>query len=122
MREMGYRALALADHETAAGYARLKKAADEAGLETLIGVEISATLPDGRETAQRMYGCRGFVAHHNTDIWGDTAPQDKYLPATYWPMGAAWLCLHIWEHYLFTGDIETLGQYFDCLEEAVVFF
>ena len=79
-------------------------------------------LPDGRETAQRMYGCRGFVAHHNTDIWGDTAPQDKYLPATYWPMGAAWLCLHIWEHYLFTGDIETLGQYFDCLEEAVVFF
>ena len=50
VREMGYRALALADHETAAGYARLKKAADEAGLETLIGVEISATLPDGRET------------------------------------------------------------------------
>ena len=50
VKEMGYRALALTDHETIAGCARLKKAADEAGLETLIGVEISATLPDGRET------------------------------------------------------------------------
>ena len=48
VREMGYHALALADHETAAGYARLKKAADEAGLETLIGAEFYADLPDGR--------------------------------------------------------------------------
>jgi alpha-L-fucosidase 2 len=46
----------------------------------------------GRVTAQKMYGCRGFTAHHNTDIWADTAPQDEYIPATYWPMGAAWLC------------------------------
>ena len=50
----------------------------------------------GRRTARVMYGCRGFTAHHNTDIYGDTAPQDIYIPATYWPMGAAWLCLHLW--------------------------
>ena len=58
----------------------------------------------GRRTARVMYGCRGFVAHHNTDIWGDTAPQDLYPPASFWPMGAAWLCLHLWEHYHFSGD------------------
>jgi alpha-L-fucosidase 2 len=59
---------------------------------------------NGRHTAGAMYGARGFVAHHNTDIWGDTAPQDTWIPATYWVMGAAWLCLHIWEHYQYTLD------------------
>src|SRR5690606_4250857 len=39
----------------------------------------------GRRSARVMYGCRGFVAHHNTDIYADTAPQDIYIPATYWP-------------------------------------
>ena len=41
----------------------------------------------GRKTAREMYGCRGFVAHHNTDMHGDTVPQDLWIPATYWPMG-----------------------------------
>lgn len=36
---------------------------------------------NGRRTAEKMYGCRGFVAHHNTDIHGDTAPQDTWYPA-----------------------------------------
>ena len=75
----------------------------------------------GRQTAQMMYGCRGFAAHHNTDIWGDTAPQDTYLPATYWPMGAAWLCLHLWEHYQFTGDKEFLRETYETMKEAAVF-
>src|SRR5699024_10257850 len=44
---------------------------------------------NGRKTAEVMYGCRGFTAHHNTDIWADTAPQDIHIPATYWPMGGA---------------------------------
>ena len=48
-------------------------------------------LPNGRETAKKMYGCRGFVAHHNTDLWGDTAPQDICISATFWVMGAAWM-------------------------------
>lgn len=76
----------------------------------------------GRDTARRMYGCRGFVAHHNTDIWGDTAPQDAYIPSTYWPMGAAWLCLHLWEHYEFTRDGAFLRQAYPTMKEAAEFF
>ncbi len=69
-----------------------------------------------------MYGCRGFVAHHNTDIWADTAPQDMYIPATYWVMGGAWLCTHIWEHYLFTGDLEFLREMYPTIRSATLFF
>ena len=76
----------------------------------------------GRVTARKMYGCRGSVCHHNTDIWGDTAPQDKWLPGTLWPMGLAWLCTHIWEHYLFTCDKEFLCDKFDAMLEAAEFF
>jgi len=75
----------------------------------------------GRRTARVMYGCRGFTAHHNTDIWGDTAPQDIYIPATYWPMGAAWLCLHLWEHYDFGRDAEFLKQAYPVMKEAAEF-
>ena len=76
----------------------------------------------GRHTARAMYDCRGFVAHHNTDIYGDTAPQDIYIPASYWPMGAAWLCLHLWEHYEFTQDIEFLKEKYPTMREAAEFF
>ena len=78
--------------------------------------------PSGHETAQAMYGCRGFVCHHNTDIWGDTAPQDLWMPATIWPMGAAWLCLHIFEHYEFTQDLAFLDQHYEAMREAALFF
>ncbi len=77
---------------------------------------------NGRITARSMYRCRGTVCHHNTDIWGDTAPQDKWLPGTLWPMGMAWLCTHIWEHYLFTQDKDFLAEKFDTLLEAAEFF
>ena len=76
----------------------------------------------GRETAKKMYGCRGFVAHHNTDIWGDTAPQDLWIPGTYWVMGAAWLCTHQWTHYLYTQDKEFLQRAFPVMREAALFF
>lgn len=76
----------------------------------------------GRKTAKEMYGCNGFVCHHNTDIWGDTAPQDLWMPSTIWPMGAAWLCLHIYEHYLFTEDKEFLSEKYDTMREAALFF
>lgn len=78
--------------------------------------------PNGRVTAKEMYNCGGFVAHHNTDLWGDTAPQDLWIPATQWPMGAAWLCTHIWEHYKFTQDKEFLAKKFDTLKESAEFF
>ncbi|MBR6337463.1 MAG: glycoside hydrolase family 95 protein [Ruminococcus sp.] len=78
--------------------------------------------PNGRVTAREMYNCSGFVCHHNTDIWGDTAPQDLWMPATQWPMGAAWLCLHIMEHYRFTQDREFLAAKYDTIKEAAQFF
>ncbi len=78
-------------------------------------------LKNGRLTAERMYGCRGFVAHHNTDIWADTVPQDLYIPATYWVMGGVWLCTHIRMHYDYNRDIRWLAEMVDVLEGAVLF-
>ena len=56
----------------------------------------------GERTAKEMYGARGWVVHHLTDAWGFTAPADG--PQGIWPMGAAWLAQHPWEHYCYTGD------------------
>ncbi len=78
--------------------------------------------PDGRRTAMEMYHAGGFCCHHNTDIWGDCAPQDLWMPATIWPMGAAWLCLHIFEHYEYTCDKDFLKTHFSALCEAAEFF
>jgi len=77
---------------------------------------------NGKVTAKKMYGCKGFVAHHNTDIWADTAPQDQWIPGTYWVMGGAWLCLHIWEHYEFTRDKAFLKRMYPVLKSCVEFF
>ncbi len=83
---------------------------------------IKRMLPNGRETARKMYGCRGFVAHHNTDIWGDTAVQDLWVPGSYWVMGAAWLCTHLWTHYEYTKDEGFLREYYPVMREAALFF
>ena len=83
---------------------------------------IKRMVEHGRATAEKMYGCRGFVAHHNTDIWGDTAPQDLWIPGTYWVMGAAWLCTHQWTHYVYTQDKEFLQEAFPIMREAALFF
>ncbi len=76
----------------------------------------------GRDTARIMYGCRGAVCHHNTDIYGDCAPQDVYMAATPWVMGGAWMALHIWEHYLFTLDRDFLKEYYPILRDFALFF
>lgn len=76
----------------------------------------------GRDTARIMYGCRGAVCHHNTDIYGDCAPQDIYMAATPWVMGGAWMALHIWEHYLFTLDKAFLKEYYPILRDFALFF
>ena len=76
----------------------------------------------GKKTAEEMYGCRGFAAHHSTDLWGDCAPQDVWIPSTYWVMGGAWLCTHIWQHYQYTYDKEFLQKYYPLLKDAVLFF
>lgn len=77
---------------------------------------------DGRKVAREMYGCRGIVAHHNTDIHGDCAPQDLWLPATYWPMGIAWLCTHLWTHYEYTLDQAFLREAFPIMAESALYF
>lgn len=77
---------------------------------------------NGRITAEKMYGCRGFVAHHNTDMWGDTVTQDHWIPGSYWVMGAAWLCTHLWTHYEYTKELDFLKDSFSIMREAAVFF
>ncbi|MDE6858770.1 MAG: glycoside hydrolase family 95 protein, partial [Alistipes sp.] len=54
----------------------------------------------GRQTARTMYGCRGWCAHHNTDLWRATGPVDAARYGT-WPVGGAWLTTHLWQHYLY---------------------
>jgi len=75
---------------------------------------------NGAKTAQVHYNAGGWVLHHNFDIWMGTAPVDA---ARYgmWPVGGAWLCQHIWEHYLFTGDKEFLKEYYPVLKGSAQF-
>jgi alpha-L-fucosidase 2 len=76
----------------------------------------------GRETARAHYGARGWVLHHNTDLWRGTAPINASNHGI-WPTGGAWLCRHLWEHYLFTGDREFLEKHaYPIMREAALFF
>ena len=76
----------------------------------------------GRKTAAEMYGMRGMVCHHNTDYYGDCAPQDLYMAAMPWVTGSAWLGLHVWEHYLYTGDEAVLREMYPILKDMAVFY
>ncbi|MGI5894897.1 MAG: glycosyl hydrolase family 95 catalytic domain-containing protein [Candidatus Merdivicinus sp.] len=78
--------------------------------------------PHGVKMARDMYHAEGFMAHHNTDLWGDCGPQDTCISSTYWVMGAAWLSTHIWEHYSYTMDLEFLKKYYYLMKEASRFF
>ena len=74
----------------------------------------------GAETAQVMYGCGGWVAHHNTDLWRVAGPID----GTTWgmfPTGGAWLTTHLWQHYLFTGDKQFLRENYPIMKGAADF-
>jgi alpha-L-fucosidase 2 len=83
---------------------------------------IKRMVENGRKTAKEMYNCRGFVCHHNTNFFLDTAPQDFWIPGTYWVFGAAWLCLHLWEHYDYVRDSVYLAEVYPVIREAVFFF
>ncbi|KAK4154613.1 Six-hairpin glycosidase-like protein [Chaetomidium leptoderma] len=76
---------------------------------------------EGRKVAAAMYNASGTVTHHNTDMWGDSAPQDDYKPGTFWPMGATWMITHVIEHYRFTGDKEMLRDMFPTLKAVAQF-
>ncbi|MCM2369369.1 glycoside hydrolase family 95 protein [Aporhodopirellula aestuarii] len=75
----------------------------------------------GRSTAHVHYKAGGWVTHHNTDIWRGTAPVDGAQWGI-WPTGGAWLCQHLWEHYLYTGDIEFLKRSYPIIKGATEFF
>lgn len=88
--------------------------------ESLFGL-IRGISETGTRTARTMYGAGGWVAHHNTDGWRGTAPVDG---ATWgaWPMGGAWLCTHLWERFLFTGDKTELAPHYLLMKGAARFF
>ena len=74
----------------------------------------------GAKTAREMYGCRGWMAHHNTDLWRIAGPVD----GTTWgmfPTGGAWLTTHLWQHYLYTGDKQFLAEYYPIMKGAADF-
>ncbi|MEI6949067.1 glycoside hydrolase family 95 protein [Paraflavisolibacter sp. H34] len=79
----------------------------------------------GRVTAKEFYNARGWVAHHNSDLWalsnavGDRGAGDPVWAN--WYMGANWLCRHLWEHYLYTGDKEFLRQAYPVMKGAAEF-
>jgi alpha-L-fucosidase 2 len=74
----------------------------------------------GGRTAGEQYGCRGWVVHHNTDLWRGSAPINGVDGV--WPTGGAWLCQHLWEHYLFTGDKKFLARAYPDMKQASQFF
>ena len=76
---------------------------------------------DGRRIAKKLYGARGFVIHHNTDIWGHAVPIDG-VRSGIWPLGGAWLSLHLWDHYDFTRDRAFLAKRaYPIMKEAAEF-
>jgi alpha-L-fucosidase 2 len=76
----------------------------------------------GSKTAREVYGCRGFVAHHTTDVWKFTDPIGM-TGYGMWPMGAAWCSDHFWEHYYYTGDEQFLREKaYPVLKDAALFF
>lgn len=80
--------------------------------------EISET---GSRTAKIHWGARGWVAHHNTDIWRATAPVDGPFWG-FWPCGGAWLTTHLWTHYEFTEDKKFLSEVYPIMKGAAQFF
>ena len=82
---------------------------------------VSELVENGARTARVQYGARGWVCHHNTDLWRQTAPIDGPLWG-FWPTGGAWLCTHLWHHYEFTGDKQFLARAYPVMKGAADFF
>ncbi len=75
----------------------------------------------GAETARTMYGCRGWMAHHNTDLWRIAGPVDGATWGMF-PNGGAWLATHLWQHYLFTADEQFLRQWYPVIKGTADFY
>ncbi len=78
---------------------------------------------EGRKVAHDMYGCRGWVAHHNTTLWRDAQPVDNQAQVAFWPLGGAWLCRQLHEHWLYGGDRRFLAEdAWPLLRDACLFY
>jgi alpha-L-fucosidase 2 len=78
----------------------------------------------GARTAADVYGCGGWVAHHNVDLWRSTWPtgdQEAHPYWVNWQMGGAWLCQHLWEHYAFSEDRSFLEHAYPAMRGAAIF-
>jgi len=75
----------------------------------------------GAETAKVMYNCKGWMAHHNSDIWRVSGPVDGAFWGMF-PNGGAWLATHLWQHYLYTGDKDFLRQYYPIIKGTADFY
>ena len=75
----------------------------------------------GKKTAKDMYGARGWMAHHNTDIWRINGAVDGAFWGI-WPNGGGWLSQHLWEHYLYSGDKNYLASIYPVLKGAAMFY
>jgi alpha-L-fucosidase 2 len=82
---------------------------------------VSELTENGARTARVHWGARGWVCHHNTDLWRQTAPIDGPLWG-FWPTGGAWLCQHLWEHYEFSPDQAYLRRIYPVMRGAAQFF
>ena len=76
----------------------------------------------GARTARIHYGCRGWCAHHNVDLWRMSTPSDGSASWAFWPMGGAWLSIHLWERYRFEPDLDYLrGTAYPLMRGAALF-
>ncbi len=92
-----------------------------AGLHTPFFDLLDMTREAGARVAKTYYKASGFVVHHNTDIWGDAGPIDG-LGGGIWPMGAAWMSTHLWEHFLYSRDMDFLrNRAYPRLREIALF-
>ena len=84
---------------------------------------LNKIVENGKVTAEQIYGCKGSVAHHNTDCYGNSDPEGLPASAYMWPMGEAWLSLHLYDHYRYTHDREFLIiKVMPILQENIRFF
>ncbi len=89
-------------------------------LEPLVSM-VMGIAQTGTQTAKVMYGARGWVCHHNTDIWRATAPIDG-ANWGFWPTGGAWLCIHLWDHYDYNRDKKFLAKVYPVMKGSAQFF
>lgn len=77
---------------------------------------------NGQKTAQVHYNSRGWVAHHNVDLWRQSVPAGGRAMFAFWPLGGVWLCQHLWEHYAFNLDRDFLAnRAYPLMKEAALF-